>query len=66
MKAVRGAMTVFILILVALAILGWRWSARLPSAKQQGARVALGLIVVASCGGLGLIWTAKPRDRAES
>jgi hypothetical protein len=63
MNAIRGVMTVFMLVILVLALLGWRWSAGLPSPRQLGARVALGLVVVASCGGLGLIWRAKPRDR---
>ena len=61
MNAVRGAMTVFLLVIVGLIILGWRWSADLPSPKIEGARVALGITAVAACGGIVLIWRAKPR-----
>jgi hypothetical protein len=63
MNAIRGVMTVFMLTILVLALLGWRWSAELPSPRQQGARVALALVAVATCGGLGLIWRTKPGDR---
>ena len=61
MNAVRGAMTVFLLVIISLAFLGWRWSAGLPSPKIEGARLALGITAVAACGGIILIWRAKPR-----
>ena len=61
MKAVRGAMTVFLLIIIWLAIMGWRWSASLPSPKIEGARVVLGITAVASCAGIIMIWRYNPR-----
>jgi hypothetical protein len=61
MKAVRSVMTVFMLIIISLAILGWRWSAILPSPKWEAARVVLALIALSAAGGLWLIWKVPPR-----
>ena len=61
MNAVRGVMTFFLLLILALVYLGWRWSAALPSPKLEGARVALVLTGAVSIAGGTLIWRAKPR-----
>lgn len=60
MNAVRSAMTLFLLVIVWLAIMGWRWSASLPSPKIEGARVVLGITAVAACSGVVMIWKYKP------
>jgi hypothetical protein len=61
MNAVRAVFSVFLLILLALTLMGWRWSAELPSPKQEGARVALALAGLSAVGGLGLLWSVKQR-----
>ena len=61
MNAVRAAMTVFLLVIVMLAFMGWRWSAALPSPKIQGARTVLAITAMAAFGGMAMIWKAKPR-----
>jgi hypothetical protein len=61
MNAVRGVMTLFLLVIVCLSIMGWRWSARLPSPKIEGARVVLVLTAAAACTGMVMIWKHNPR-----
>jgi hypothetical protein len=61
MKAVRGAMSVFLLVICWLAIMGWRWSASLSSPKIEGARVVLVITAAAACTGLIVIWNYNPR-----
>jgi hypothetical protein len=61
MNAVRGAMTVFLLIIVWLAYMGWRWSADLASPKFEGARVVLFVTAIAACAGVAMIWKYNPR-----
>lgn len=61
MNAVRGAMTVFLIVIFWLAVMGWRWSAGLPSPKIEGARVVLFITAVAACSGVAMIWRYDPR-----
>ncbi len=61
MNGVRAVLSVFLLIVLTLAVLGWRWSGDLPPPKLRGARVALALTGLASCVALGVIWSARPR-----
>ena len=52
-------MSVFMVVIVLLAITGWNWAAGQPSPKAEGARFALALCGLMSLGCLGLLWSAK-------
>jgi hypothetical protein len=62
MNAVRGAMTVFLVVIVWLAFMGWRWSSSLPSPKIEGARIVLFITALAACAGMAMIWKYNPRN----
>jgi membrane protein YdbS with pleckstrin-like domain len=64
MNAIRSAMTVFLLAVLAAAILGWRWVAALPPAKSEAARIVLSLAAIAAIIATTILWRAKPRSTA--
>jgi len=59
MNALRGIVTGFFLIVVTLTALGWRWTATLPPAKMESARVVLALAALAALGGTACIWRIR-------
>lgn len=61
MQAIRGVMTFFLMLVLMVSWLGWRWSADLPSPKWEGARAALTMTALSAVLGLVLLWNAKPR-----
>lgn len=61
MNAVRGVISFFMLTVVMFTLLGWRWTAGLPSPKMEAARVVLVISGLAAAGALALIWSAKPQ-----
>jgi hypothetical protein len=62
MNAIRSAMSVFLLAIVAATFLGWRWAQVLPPAKLDAARLVLAVAGLASVLGLAVIWSARPRN----
>jgi hypothetical protein len=54
-------MTVFLLTIVAFAILGWRWAVALPPAKLEGAHMVLAMGGCAALVGVVVIWRGAPR-----
>ncbi len=61
MNKIRGAMSVFLLIIPVVAICGWQWTAVLPPQKQIAARTVLLLAALAAIMAMGVIWSAKPQ-----
>ena len=66
MNVIRLAISLFILVVIALAITGWFWTGAHQTASQSTAsRVVLGLCVVAGIVGLTALWrTRQPRAPA--
>jgi len=61
MNAVRSVISVFLLILLALAVAGFVWAGGQPSPKREGARVALTLCGLLSVGSMALLWRPQPQ-----
>jgi hypothetical protein len=59
MNTIRSAMSVFLLTVLVVAVLGWKWTAGLPSPRLEAARVMLGLCALFAAGGLGILWSAR-------
>jgi hypothetical protein len=54
---IRAAMTAFILVLFAIAFLGWTWTgANQTPAQAMASRAVLGLSVAAGVAGLVALW----------
>jgi hypothetical protein len=61
MNVIRLAISIFILVVMALAVTGWFWTGSHQTASQSAAsRVVLGLCVVAGIVGLTALWRAPP------
>ena len=61
MIAVRIGISVFVLILMALVVLGWRWTgAHQPEAQAFASHVVLGICGLAGVVALVLIWRPDP------
>jgi hypothetical protein len=60
MNAVRIAITLFILVVIAVSALGWIWtgSHQTPS-ESEASRVVLTLGVLAGVAGLAALWRAR-------
>jgi hypothetical protein len=60
MNIVRIAISLFILVLIAVSAVGWIWtgSHQLPS-ESEASRVVLTLGVLAGVAGLAAIWRAR-------
>jgi hypothetical protein len=57
MKAIRLAITLFVLLLVAVSAMGWIWTgAHQPSVQSTASRVVLSLGIGAGLIGLTAIW----------
>jgi hypothetical protein len=62
MNTIRIVITLFVLALIVISALGWRWTAAHQSAAQSAAsHVALGLSMLAGVGGLIVIWRTGER-----
>jgi hypothetical protein len=60
MNLIRSVMSVFLLIVLGLAVAGWVWAGEQPTTYvSTGGRVAVSLCGLAAVGALGLIWSAK-------
>ena len=60
MNLVRSAISVLLVILVAIVVAGWEWAGGRPSPAMEGARFALSLCALASLACLGVLWRASP------
>ena len=61
MNVIRLAISFFILVVIALAVMGWLWAGVHQTASQSAAsRTVLGLCVVAGIVGLAALWRARP------
>jgi hypothetical protein len=57
MNAIRIVITLFVLALIVISAIGWRWTAAHQSASQAAAsHVALGLSMLAGVVGMIAIW----------
>ena len=60
-NVVRIAISLFIVVVVALSVTGWIWTGRhQPPAQAAASRTVLGLGVLAGAAGLTALWRAKP------
>jgi hypothetical protein len=60
MNIVRIAISLFILVLIALSASGWIWAGSHQSASQSVAsRVVLALCILAGLAGLRALWSAR-------
>lgn len=62
MNLIRSIISVFLLILLSLAVIGWIWAGKQPSPTSEGARIALGLCGLLAVGSLAVIWSAKEQS----
>jgi hypothetical protein len=64
MNAIRIVISLFIAVLIAIAVLGWRWTSAHQTASQSAAsHLALGLSILAGIVGVISIWRGgKPRQ----
>ena len=61
MNLVRIAFSVFVLILIAVSVLGWIWTgSHQPASQALASRVVLTLGILAGVIGLAAIWRIKP------
>jgi len=64
MNTVRIVISLFILLLIAVASTGWVWTGSHQSAAQSAAsRVVLSLCILAGIVGLTALWRKTPRSR---
>jgi ammonia channel protein AmtB len=67
MNAIRGLISVFILILIALEVAGWVWAGGQPTFQMQaGSRVALTCCALAGVVGLIALWRRAGTSREAS
>jgi hypothetical protein len=60
--AIRLAITVFILLLLALSVMGWVWTGlHQPPGQMEAGRIVLALGALAGVVGLLAIWRRPPR-----
>lgn len=60
MNSIRIVISLFILLLIVVAAMGWHWTAgHQPPAQAVASHVVLGLAMAAGVGGVALIW--RPR-----
>jgi hypothetical protein len=63
MNVVRLAISIFILIVICLAVAGWFWTGSHQTAAQSaGSRTVLGLSVLAGIAGLAALWRTRSRN----
>jgi hypothetical protein len=57
MNAIRVAISLFISVLIAIAVMGWRWTSAHQTASQSAAsHLALGLSIAAGVVGVITVW----------
>lgn len=64
MNLVRTLLSVFLMMVLVVSILGWRWTTgdNLPPDFQiWGARLVLVISAVAALSGIGVLWAVKAR-----
>jgi hypothetical protein len=60
MNAVRILISLFLLVLIAVASTGWIWTGRhQPAAQSAASRVVLSLCVLAGIAGLTALWRRR-------
>lgn len=65
MNVIRGAISMFLALLIAIATTGWIWVGSHQTAAQSTAsRVVLTVCIVAAAVGLHALW--RPRETARS
>jgi len=66
MNAIRSILSLFLVVVLILSVLGWRWSggdSTPPGFNRAGARVVLVVAAVAAVGGIGVLWRVNPRNQ---
>ena len=67
MTLVRLAISLFVLLLIAVSVVGWTWTGRHQPASQAAAsRVVLTLGILAGVIGLAAIWRISPAQQGHS
>ena len=62
MNAVRLLISLFIVVLIAIAATGWIWTgSHQPAAQAFASRAVLTLSILAGLGGLTLLWRTTSR-----
>ncbi len=65
MNAIRIVISLFIAVLIAIAILGWRWTSVHQNATQSAAsHLVLALAILAGVIGVIAIWRVRPSGGA--
>jgi len=60
MNIIRIAMSLFVVVLIAVSVAGWIWTgANQPPSQSVAARTVLGVGIVAGIAGLAALW--RPR-----
>ena len=61
MNLVRSAISLFIVVLIAVSTTGWIWTgSHQPAAQSAASRVVLTLCIVAGVVGLVALWRPRP------
>lgn len=64
MKVIRALISLLIVVVMALAVLGWQWtSSHQPPAQAAAAHVVLALAMLSGAVGLGALWTLRRPSR---
>jgi uncharacterized membrane protein YbhN (UPF0104 family) len=64
MNAIRIAISLFVLVLIAVSAVGWTWTGVHQTASQSAAsHVVLGLGMLAGVAGLIALWRPRPNER---
>lgn len=67
MNVVRIAISLLVLLVVAISVVGWIWTGgHQPAAQSTASRVVLTLAILAGVIGLTAIWRATPAERGQS
>jgi hypothetical protein len=62
MNTVRIVFSLFVLVLVTVAVSGWVWTgSHQPPAQAAASRVVLSLCMLAAVVGLSAMWRRRPR-----
>ncbi len=60
MNLIRSVMSLFLLVVLGLAVAGWIWAGKQPTTYVcTGGRIAVTLCGLVAVGALGLIWSVK-------
>ena len=67
MKIVRIAMSLLVLLVIAISVVGWIWTGtHQPVSQSAASRVVLTLAILAGVIGLTAIWRSTPAERDRS